>query len=130
MALSFDPQEDLAAPYIARAARPAVAILREQGVNSQVETAAVFERAGFTPHDVHMTDLLAGRRTLAEFKGLVACGGFSYGDVLGAGEGWAKSILFHDAVREEFLRFFARADPLPLGICNGCRCRGPAQHHP
>ena len=101
--------------------RPAVAILREQGVNSQVETAAVFERAGFAPHDVHMTDLLAGRRSLAEFKGLVACGGFSYGDVLGAGEGWAKSILFHEAVREEFLRFFARADTFALGICNGCQ---------
>jgi len=121
VALSFDPQADLAAPYLARGARPAVAILREQGVNSQVETAAVFERAGFTPHDVHMTDLLAGRRTLAEFKGLVACGGFSYGDVLGAGEGWAKSILFHEAVREQFLRFFARADTFALGICNGCQ---------
>ena len=89
--------------------RPAVAILREQGVNSQVETAAVFDRAGFDAHDVHMTDLLSGRRSLADFKGLVACGGFSYGDVLGAGEGWAKSILFHAGVREEFERFFARS---------------------
>ena len=96
VALSFDPEDDIAAPYIARGARPAVAILREQGVNSQVETAAVFERAGFVAHDVHMTDLLSGRRSLREFKGLVACGGFSYGDVLGAGEGWAKSILFHE----------------------------------
>ena len=121
VALSFDPQEDVAAPYIARGVRPAVAILREQGVNSQVETAAVLDVAGFEPHDVHMTDLLSGRRSLAEFKGLVACGGFSYGDVLGAGEGWAKSILFHEAVREEFARFFARGDTFSLGICNGCQ---------
>ena len=119
--LRFDPHEDVAAPYIARGARPRVAILREQGVNSQTETAAVFAQAGFEPHDVHMTDLLAGRRTLAEFKGLIACGGFSYGDVLGAGEGWAKSILFHAAVREEFVRYFARADSFALGICNGCQ---------
>ncbi len=121
VALTFDPQEDVAAPYIQRGARPAVAILREQGVNSQVETAAVFDRAGFAAHDVHMTDLLDGRRTLAEFTGLVACGGFSYGDVLGAGEGWAKSILFHEAAREEFARFFARADSFAFGICNGCQ---------
>ena len=87
VSLSFDPEDDIAAPYIARGVRPAVAILREQGVNSQVETAAVFERAGFVAHDVHMTDLLSGRRSLREFKGLVACGGFSYGDVLGAGRG-------------------------------------------
>jgi len=119
--LSFDPAEDIAAPYVARGVRPAVAILREQGVNSQTETAAVFEQAGFTPHDVHMTDLLSGRRSLGEFKGLVACGGFSYGDVLGAGEGWAKSILFHEAVREEFQRFFARRDSFALGFCNGCQ---------
>jgi phosphoribosylformylglycinamidine synthase len=119
--LSFDPEEDVAAPYVARGARPAVAILREQGVNSQVETAAVFDACGFSAHDVHMTDLLAGRRSLGEFKGLVACGGFSYGDVLGAGEGWAKSILFHAAVREEFQRFFARSDTFALGICNGCQ---------
>src|SRR4029077_3874249 len=121
VALRFDPEEDVAAPYLARGVRPAVAILREQGVNSHVETAAVFERAGFEAHDVHMTDLLAGRRSLAAFKGLVACGGFSYGDVLGAGEGWAKSILFHEAVREEFVRFFARRDAFALGICNGCQ---------
>jgi len=121
VALAFDPQEDVAAPYIMRGVRPAIAILREEGVNSQVETAAVFERAGFEPHDVHMTDLLAGRRTLADFKGLVACGGFSYGDVLGAGEGWAKSILFHAALRDEFMQFFARADSFALGICNGCQ---------
>jgi phosphoribosylformylglycinamidine synthase len=121
VALSFAPEDDIAAPYISRGVRPAVAILREQGVNSQTETAAVFERAGFTPHDIHMTDLLAGRRSLREFKGLVACGGFSYGDVLGAGEGWAKSILFHEAVRDEFAQFFARSDSFALGICNGCQ---------
>jgi len=121
VALSFDPQQDIAAPYLARGVRPAIAILREQGVNSQVETAAVFERAGFEAHDVHMTDLLSGRRGLAQFKGLVACGGFSYGDVLGAGEGWAKSILYHEAVREEFARFFAREDAFAFGICNGCQ---------
>jgi phosphoribosylformylglycinamidine synthase len=121
VALSFDPEEDIAAPFVARGARPAVAILREQGVNSQVETAVVFERAGFVAHDVHMTDLLSGRRSLREFKGLVACGGFSYGDVLGAGEGWAKSILFHERVREDFRSFFARPDSFALGICNGCQ---------
>ena len=119
--LTFDPEEDIAAPYIARGVRPKVAILREQGVNSHVETAAVFERAGFEAHDVHMTDILSGKRTLEPFKGLVACGGFSYGDVLGAGEGWAKSILFHSAAREEFARFFARTDTFALGICNGCQ---------
>ena len=121
VALSFKPEQDIAAPYVARGVRPSVAILREQGVNSQTETAAVFERAGFTAHDVHMTDLLSGRRHLSEFKGLVACGGFSYGDVLGAGEGWAKSILFHAAVREEFQIFFNRPDSFALGICNGCQ---------
>jgi phosphoribosylformylglycinamidine synthase len=119
--LSFDPAEDVAAPYVARSGRPAVAILREQGVNSHVETAAAFAQAGFTTHDVHMSDLLAGGRTLREFQGLIACGGFSYGDVLGAGEGWAKSILFHPAVRAEFQRFFGRADTFALGICNGCQ---------
>jgi phosphoribosylformylglycinamidine synthase len=121
VALSFDPEEDTTAPYLARGARPALAILREQGVNSHTETAAVCERAGFAAHDVHMSDLLSGRRSLAEFTGLVACGGFSYGDVLGAGEGWAKSILFHARVREEFQRFFARPDSFALGICNGCQ---------
>jgi len=119
--LSFDPQEDIAAPFVSRGVRPAVAILREQGVNSQVETAAVFERAGFIAHDIHMTDLLCGRRSLREFKGVVACGGFSYGDVLGAGEGWAKSILFHERVREDFQAFFTRSDSFALGVCNGCQ---------
>jgi phosphoribosylformylglycinamidine synthase len=121
VALSFDPEEDIAAPYVARGVRPAVAVLREQGVNSQTEAAAVLDRAGFTPYDVHMTDLLSGRHSLGEFQGLVACGGFSYGDVLGAGEGWAKSILYHPQVREEFQRFFARTDTFALGICNGCQ---------
>jgi phosphoribosylformylglycinamidine synthase len=121
VALAYDPEEDIAAPYIGQGLRPPIAILREEGVNSQVETAAVFERAGFEAHDVHMTDLLAGRRALTEFKGVVACGGFSYGDVLGAGEGWAKSILFHGAVRDEFLEFFARPDSFAFGICNGCQ---------
>jgi phosphoribosylformylglycinamidine synthase len=121
VALSFDPEEDIAAPHLARGVRPAVAILREQGVNSQVETAAVFDACGFASHDVHMTDLLSARRDLGEFQGLIACGGFSYGDVLGAGEGWAKSILFHEAVREQFQRFFAREDTFALGICNGCQ---------
>jgi phosphoribosylformylglycinamidine synthase len=119
--LSFDPEDDIAAPYVARGVRPALAILREQGVNSQTETAAAFDRAGFAAHDVHMTDLLTGRRTLGEFTGLIACGGFSYGDVLGAGEGWAKSILFHEPLREQFQRFFARTDRFALGICNGCQ---------
>ena len=121
VALRFDPEEDITAPYIARGARPAVAVLREQGVNSQTETAAILDRAGFAAHDVHMTDLLAGRISLREFRGVVACGGFSYGDVLGAGEGWAKSILFHPAVRDEFQEFFARPDSFALGICNGCQ---------
>jgi len=121
IALSYDPEEDVAAPYVVRGIRPAIAILREQGVNSQVETAAMFAHAGFDPVDVHMTDLLQGSRTLREFKGLIACGGFSYGDVLGAGEGWAKSILFHERTRDEFAAFFARPDSFALGICNGCQ---------
>ena len=119
--LTFDPQDDIAAPYILRAARPPVAILREQGVNSHVEMAAAFHRAGFAPFDVHMTDLVAGRMELADFRGLVVCGGFSYGDVLGAGEGWAKSILFNNRLRETFATFFERADTFALGVCNGCQ---------
>jgi phosphoribosylformylglycinamidine synthase len=119
--LSFDPDEDICAPYIATGARPAVAILREQGVNGHVEMAAAFHKAGFAPFDVHMSDILGGHRTLEEFKGLVACGGFSYGDVLGAGEGWAKNILFNVDVREAFSRFFARDDSFTLGVCNGCQ---------
>jgi phosphoribosylformylglycinamidine synthase len=119
--LTYDPSDDVAAPFISTGARPALAILREQGVNSQVEMAAVFTRAGFDAYDVHMTDILAGRVHLGRFHGLVACGGFSYGDVLGAGEGWAKSILFNARAREEFAGFFARIETFTLGVCNGCQ---------
>jgi len=119
--LSFDPDEDIAAPLIARGARPRVAVLREQGVNSHFEMAAVLDRAGFEAHDVHMSDVLAGSVGLQGFAGLVACGGFSYGDVLGAGRGWARSILFHERARLEFARFFARPDTFSLGVCNGCQ---------
>ncbi|CDG20714.1 Phosphoribosylformylglycinamidine synthase [Xenorhabdus poinarii G6] len=119
--LSFDPAEDIAACYIAKQVRPRVAVLREQGVNSHVEMAAAFHRAGFEAVDVHMSDLLDGRMTLDQFQTLVACGGFSYGDVLGAGEGWAKSILFNSRVRDNFASFFARPDTLALGVCNGCQ---------
>jgi phosphoribosylformylglycinamidine synthase len=120
VALTFDPDEDVSAPFV-HTARPKVAVLREQGVNSQIEMAAVFERVGFESHDVHMTDLLSGRVKLDGFKGLVACGGFSYGDVLGAGEGWAKSILYHAATRAAFEAFLNRADTFTLGVCNGCQ---------
>ncbi|NOU52363.1 phosphoribosylformylglycinamidine synthase [Pseudoalteromonas sp. JBTF-M23] len=119
--LSFDINEDVAAPYIATGAKPKMAILREQGVNSHVEMAAAFNRAGFAAVDVHMSDILEGRLTLEQFKGLVACGGFSYGDVLGAGEGWAKSILFNDMARSQFQTFFERQDTFSLGVCNGCQ---------
>jgi phosphoribosylformylglycinamidine synthase len=119
--LSFDPSEDISAPYINTGARPRVAILREQGVNGQVEMGAAFHRAGFAAVDVHMSDLHSGRRELSEFRGLVACGGFSYGDVLGAGEGWAKSILFNERLRAEFAAFFEREDSFTLGVCNGCQ---------
>jgi len=119
--LSFDVEERIAAPFIARGARPRIAVLREQGVNGQVEMAAAFDRAGFDAWDVHMTDVIAGRVSLAQFRGLVACGGFSYGDVLGAGQGWAKSVLHHPRAREEFAAFFARADSFALGVCNGCQ---------
>jgi phosphoribosylformylglycinamidine synthase len=98
-----------------------IAILREQGVNGEVEMAAAFTRAGFTAIDVHMTDILSGRVSLKDFRGFAACGGFSYGDVLGAGEGWAKSILFHERARAEFAAFFAREDTFALGVCNGCQ---------
>jgi phosphoribosylformylglycinamidine synthase len=119
--LAFDPEDVVAAPFIASGVRPRIAILREQGVNSQVEMAAAFHRAGFEAVDVHMSDLLSGRQSLAGFRGLVACGGFSYGDVLGAGEGWAKSILFNPRARDEFEAWFARADTFALGVCNGCQ---------
>ena len=119
--LRFDPEDDIAAPMIASGIRPPLAILREQGVNGQVEMAAAFDRAGFECVDVHMSDILAGRVSLDRFKGLAACGGFSYGDVLGAGEGWAKSILFNSLARDQFQAFFERPDSFTLGICNGCQ---------
>jgi phosphoribosylformylglycinamidine synthase len=119
--LSFDVNQDIAAPYIKKGLRPQVAILREQGVNGQVEMAAAFDRAGFSTIDVHMSDILSGRISLEQFKGLVACGGFSYGDVLGAGEGWAKSILFNARARDGFQAFFERKDSFSLGVCNGCQ---------
>ncbi|WP_045859081.1 phosphoribosylformylglycinamidine synthase [Teredinibacter purpureus] len=119
--LSFDPSHDIAAPFIAKGVKPKVAILREQGVNSHLEMAASFNRAGFSAVDVHMSDILAGNVSLSEFKGLAACGGFSYGDVLGAGEGWAKTILFNAQAREQFQSFFHRDDTFSLGVCNGCQ---------
>ncbi|WP_320838078.1 phosphoribosylformylglycinamidine synthase [Zhongshania sp.] len=119
--LSFDAQLDVAAPYIKTGVRPRVAILREQGVNGQMEMAAAFDRAGFSAVDVHMSDILSGRVSLADFKGLAACGGFSYGDVLGAGEGWAKTILFNARARDEFAAYFQREDTFSLGVCNGCQ---------
>jgi len=119
--VKFDVNEDIAAPFVNSGAKPKIAILREQGVNGQIEMAAAFTRAGFDAYDVHMSDLMAGRVHLAAFKMLAACGGFSYGDVLGAGEGWAKSILFHPALRDQFAAFFADPDTLTLGVCNGCQ---------
>ncbi|WP_233863334.1 phosphoribosylformylglycinamidine synthase [Paraburkholderia adhaesiva] len=119
--VTFDPADDIAAPFIATGSRPRVAILREQGVNSHLETAYAFDRSGFDAHDVHMSDLLEGRATLADFAGAVACGGFSYGDVLGAGEGWAKTIRFNAKLAGMFAAFFARQDTFALGICNGCQ---------
>ncbi|MGB5445046.1 MAG: phosphoribosylformylglycinamidine synthase, partial [Psychromonas sp.] len=119
--LTFDINEDVAAPYIATGALPRMAILREQGVNSQQEMAAAFNRAGFSAIDVHMSDILSGDVQLADFAGFVACGGFSYGDVLGAGEGWAKSILFNAQARDQFQTFFERQNSFALGVCNGCQ---------
>ncbi|XKE44853.1 phosphoribosylformylglycinamidine synthase [Halomonas organivorans] len=117
---SFDVDEDIAAPFV-NTARPAVAVLREQGVNGHLEMAWSFDHAGFEAVDVHMSDILEGRVGLEDFKGLVACGGFSYGDVLGAGGGWAKSVLFHERAREQFAGFFGRDDSFALGVCNGCQ---------
>jgi phosphoribosylformylglycinamidine synthase len=119
--LTFDPVQDIAAPFIAKGARPKVAVLREQGVNGQVEMAGSLDRAGFAAVDVNMSDIIAGRVSLADFKGFAACGGFSYGDVLGAGEGWAKSILFNPRARAEFEAFFRRGDSFAIGACNGCQ---------
>ena len=118
--LTFDPGDDIARIYRG-GPKPRVAVLREQGVNSQYEMAAAFMRAGFAAVDVHMSDLLAGRDSLADYDGVVACGGFSFGDVLGAGGGWAKSILYHDRTRDEFQAFFERSDTFALGVCNGCQ---------
>ncbi|MDF0606602.1 phosphoribosylformylglycinamidine synthase [Neisseriaceae bacterium TC5R-5] len=119
--LSFDVHGNPAAPFIASGVRPRLAVLREQGVNGQIEMAAAFDRAGFETVDVHMSDIISGRVTLSEFKGLAACGGFSYGDVLGAGEGWAKSILLNARAHDEFAAFFQRGDTFALGVCNGCQ---------
>ena len=121
VALSFDPDEDITAPYINTGTQPRVAVLREQGVNGQMEMAAAFDRARFAAIDVHMTDIISGRVTLDQFNVLVACGGFSYGDVLGAGGGWAKSILFNASVRAGFEKFFNAPNTLTLGVCNGCQ---------
>ena len=119
--LTYDVNEDIAAPYISKGVKPKVAVLREQGVNSHVEMAAAFDRAGFAAIDVHMSDLMAGRYNLNDFNAMVACGGFSYGDVLGAGGGWAKSILFNPQLRDQFSQFFANENTLSLGVCNGCQ---------
>ncbi len=121
VSLTFDPTDDVSAPYLSRGARPRLAVLREQGVNSHVETAFAFDRAGFDTYDVHMTDLQSGRADLSEFVGLVAAGGFSYGDTLGAGEGWARSVLFNERLTDQFRTFFHRGDTFGLGICNGCQ---------
>ena len=118
--LSFDPSENILKD-IDLSVRPKIAILREQGVNGQLEMAAAFVEAGFEAIDMHMSDLLEGRANLAEYSGLVACGGFSYGDVLGAGEGWAKTILFNENLRAMFKTFFHRKDTFALGVCNGCQ---------
>jgi phosphoribosylformylglycinamidine synthase len=119
--LSFDADDDITAPYVQTGVRPRIAILREQGVNGHIEMAAAFDRAGFTAIDVHMSDIIAGRIALKDFKGFAACGGFSYGDALGAGAGWAKSILFNPRARDEFEAFFQRQDTFALGVCNGCQ---------
>jgi phosphoribosylformylglycinamidine synthase len=119
--LTYDPQENVAAPMIATGVKPRIAILREQGVNGQIEMAAAFTKAGFEAVDVHMSDLLSGRHHLATFKALAACGGFSYGDVLGAGEGWAKTVRYNAALFDMFNTFFQRSDIFGLGVCNGCQ---------
>ncbi|MEY5098823.1 MAG: Phosphoribosylformylglycinamidine synthase [Pseudomonadota bacterium] len=120
VALTFDPSDNVAAPFL-NLSRPKVAILREQGVNSHVEMAYAFTEAGFDAYDVHMTDLQTGRARLQDFKGVVACGGFSYGDTLGAGIGWARSITFNPVLSEQFQGFFGRSDTFGLGVCNGCQ---------
>jgi len=119
-ALSFEPDDDICAALVG-GTKPRIAILREEGVNGQVEMAAAFDRAGFSATDVHMSDIINGRVSLADFQGIAACGGFSYGDVLGAGEGWSKSILYNPRTYDEFSAFFGREDSFGLGICNGCQ---------
>ena len=119
--LTFDAAEDVAAPFIATGARPKLAILREQGVNSHVEMSYAMHQAGFDTFDVHMSDLQGGRARLDMFKGFIACGGFSYGDTLGAGEGWARSVMFNPTLAEQFAAFFGRSDTFALGVCNGCQ---------
>ncbi len=119
--LSYDQNDNVAAPFINSGVRPTIAILREQGVNGHVEMAAAFDRAGFSAVDVHMSDIISGRVGFEDFKGIAACGGFSYGDVLGAGEGWAKSILFNERARDQFEGFFNREETFTLGVCNGCQ---------
>ena len=119
--LTFDAADDISAPFIQKNIRPKVAVLREQGVNSHVEMAYAVDWAGFDSYDVHMSDLLSGKANLSDFRGLIACGGFSYGDVLGAGEGWAKTILFNQQLRDQFSTFFNRQDSFALGVCNGCQ---------
>jgi phosphoribosylformylglycinamidine synthase len=119
--LSFDVDANICAPFIGTGVEPPIAVLREQGVNGHVEMAAAFDRAGFAAVDVHMSDIIAGRVSLSDYRGFVACGGFSYGDVLGAGRGWAKSILFNSRARDEFEAFFQRKDTFALGVCNGCQ---------
>ncbi|WP_368562590.1 phosphoribosylformylglycinamidine synthase [Pseudoxanthomonas sp. UTMC 1351] len=119
--LTFDPAEDVAGPFIVSGRKPKVAVLREQGVNGQIEMASAFTRAGFDAFDVHMSDLLSGRVVLKDFNGIAACGGFSYGDVLGAGRGWATSVLEHGGLRGAFAEFFARDNTFALGVCNGCQ---------
>src|SRR5690606_21174697 len=117
----FDPQENIAAPYIQTGAKPKIAVMREQGSNSQLEMAWAFDQAGFEVIDLPMTDLLSGRCRLDDLKGIVAAGGFSYGDVLGAGQGWARTIRFNTMLNEQFADFFQRTDTFALGVCNGCQ---------
>ncbi len=126
--LTFNINEDISAPYINKGERPSIAILRDQGVNGQQEMAVAFDRAGFRAVDVHMTDVISGRTSLDDFKGLVACGGFSYGDVLGAGGGWAKTILHNARAKDEFSAFFERNDVFGLGVCNGCQMFSHLRH--
>jgi phosphoribosylformylglycinamidine synthase len=121
LSLTFDPAEDIAAPFLNLGAQPKVAILREQGVNSQVEMSYAVAHAGFETYDVHMSDLLAGRTRLDQYQAFIACGGFSYGDTLGAGEGWARTIMFHPELAEQFAAFFGRQETFALGVCNGCQ---------